>query len=99
MQIKFRQSESGKAKFESNATRLEIHMRQQIAIVEQRDGSAAARTYAAQTLRVYRGAAQFRDAAGRRHFAHDHVYRRFFVTAICEIRNYLRSENRPNANT
>jgi len=68
-------------------------MRQQIAIVDQRDGRAAAREYAAQTLRVYRGAAQFRDATGRRHFAHDHVYRRSFVTAICEIRDYLRSSD------
>ena len=65
-------------------------MRQQIAIVERRDGNAAARDYAARTLRAYRGAAQFRDGAGRRHFAHDPNFRRFFVAAICELREHLR---------
>ena len=65
-------------------------MQQQIAVVEQRDGSAAAREYAERTLRAYRGAARFRDGAGRRHFAHDPVYRRFFVVSICEIRDFLR---------
>ena len=69
-------------------------MRQQIAVVERRDGNAAAREYAAQTLCAYRGAAQFRDGGGKRHFAHDLVYRRFFVAAICEIREYLRRDRR-----
>lgn len=68
-------------------------MRQQIAFVEQRDGIAAARNYASQTLRTYRSAARFRDDARQRHFAHDRVYRRFFVAAICEIRNYLRTDH------
>lgn len=67
-------------------------MKSQIAIVARRDGVAAAREYAVQTLRVYRSAAQFRDAAGRRHFAHDGVYRKSFVAAICEIREYLRND-------
>lgn len=65
-------------------------MRQQIAIVERRDGNAAAREYAARTLRAYRGAAHFRGGDGRQHFAHDHNFRRFFVAGICELREYLR---------
>jgi len=65
-------------------------MQQQIAVVEQRDGNAAARQYAERTLRAYRGAARFRDGAGRRHFAHDSVFRRFFVVSICQLRTYLR---------
>lgn len=69
-------------------------MQQQIAIVERRDGNAAAREYAAQTLHAYRSAAQFRDGASKRHFAHDLIYRRFFVAAICEIREYLRRDRR-----
>ena len=64
-------------------------MQPQIAFVERRDGNAAARVYATQTLSAYRGAAQFRDGSGKRHVAHDLVYRRFFVAAICEIREYL----------
>ena len=67
-------------------------MKSQIAIVARRDGVAAAREYAVQTLRVYRSAARFRDAAGRRHFAHDGIYRRFFVAAMCEIREYLHTD-------
>ena len=65
-------------------------MRQQIAIVEQRGGNAAAREYAARTLRAYRGAAQLRHGDGRRHFAHDRTFRQSFVAGICEIREYLR---------
>jgi hypothetical protein len=73
-------------------------MREQIAVVDRRDGTAAARAYAAQTLKVYRSVAQFRDAFGRRHFAHDNVYRRSYVLAICELREYLRGEERPPKN-
>ena len=69
-------------------------MREQIAIVERCDGNAAAREYAARTLRAYRGAAQFRDGDGRKHFAHDRNFRRFFVAAICELREYLRRTGR-----
>lgn len=65
-------------------------MRYQIDQVASRDGSDAALAYAQQTLRAYRSAARVRDAAGRRHFAHDALYRRFFVNGICEIRDYLR---------
>ena len=72
-------------------------MRQQIAVVDERDGHNAALAYAAQTLRVYRSVAQFRDAFGRRHFAHDSVYRRSYVLAICELREYLRGEQRPHS--
>lgn len=68
-------------------------MRQQIAFVEKRDGSSAAHQYVLQTLRAYRGAAQFRNDANQRHFAHDRLYRRFFVVAICEIRDYLRTDH------
>lgn len=66
-------------------------MKQQIAAVAARDGRSAAHEYAVQTLRAYRNAAQTRDAMGRRHFAHDAVYRKSFVNAICEIRAYLRA--------
>jgi hypothetical protein len=65
-------------------------MQQQIAIVERRDGNAAAQDDAARTLRAYRGAARFRDGTGRRHFADDPLFRRFFAASICEIRAYLR---------
>ena len=64
-------------------------MRQQIGVVERRDGVAAAHEYATRTLRAYRGAAQFRDGVGKRHFAHEPRFRRFFVAGICEIRKYL----------
>lgn len=73
------------------AAKLELRVRSQISIVARRDGVAAAREYAVQTLRVYRSAAQFRDATGRRHFAHDGAYRKSFVAAICAIREYLRN--------
>lgn len=66
-------------------------MKQQIAAVAARDGRSAAHEYAIQTLRAYRNAAQTRDAMGRRHFAHDSIYRKSFVNAICEIRAYLRA--------
>lgn len=72
-------------------------MRQQIAFVEKRDGSSAAHQYALQTLRAYRSAAQFRNDANQRHFAHDRIYRRFFVVAICEIRDYLQTDHGPSA--
>ena len=68
-------------------------MRQQIAFVEKRDGSFAAHRYALQTLRAYRSAAQFRNDANQRHFAHDRIYHQFFVVAICEIRDYLRTDH------
>jgi hypothetical protein len=74
-------------------------MREQITVVDRRDGHAAARKYAVQTLRVYRSVAQFRDAFGRRHFAHDNIYRRSYVLAICEIRKYLREKKRPHTPT
>ena len=69
-------------------------MRQQIAVVERRNGTAAAHEYAAHTLHAYRGAAHFRNGAGRRHFAHDPIFRRHFVVAICELREYLRRTRR-----
>jgi hypothetical protein len=68
-------------------------MQSQIAVVERRNGHAAARDYAVRTLRAYRSAARFRDGVGRRHFAHDAVYRRVFVRAMCEIRHYLRRDS------
>ena len=73
-------------------------MQQQIALVERRDGHLAAREYATRTLRAYRGAARFRDGSGRRHFAHEPIFRRFFVAAICELRTYLRGARLPREN-
>lgn len=70
-------------------------MKHQIALVARRDGPEAARAYAVQTLNAYRGAAHFRDVHGRRHFAHDPLYRARFVKALCEIRTYLRETRTP----
>ncbi len=74
-------------------------MKRQIEVVAARDGKSAAHEYALQTLRAYRNAAQTRDAMGRRHFAHDAVYRQSFVSAICEIREYLRAQTLEQALT
>jgi plasmid stabilization system protein ParE len=63
---------------------------EQIEWVVRRDGEAAARQYAEQTLRQYRAAAK-PQPDGRQHFAHVMPFRPHFVRSIVLLRQYLRA--------
>jgi hypothetical protein len=65
-------------------------VQEQIEVVARRDGEAAARQYAEQTLRQYRSAAK-PQADGGQHFAHVMPFRPHFVKSIIELRHYLRT--------